>query len=655
MFDFLRIACALPAMSVGNVDYNMKKMLEKVDEAEEKMADIVLFPELSLVGVTCGDLFFQKVLKEEVCSAIGRIAQYTRETRSVLVFGAPLSVDGNLYNCAVVCAGGAVRGIVPKTILSSSREFSERRWFASGSGMQKKQVLPLEIGLSGEEPITLGGGQIFRIPDLCTFGVEIGDEILSPVSPGQYLALSGAEVLLNPCAVPGMVGKRQTRLETAKEYSLRTVSDFAFSSAGRLESTTDVVYTGQSAIAEKGKILAENEKPIESESLIVSDVDLGRIRADRERNKEFSDTQSAMGRGRTCALTVLPHHESASDGRLRPISKLPFVPSTKKERDERCFELFEYQVAGLRKRLETVGGKLVIGVSGGLDSTLALLVSAETVRSMGRPMTDVHGITMPCFGTSERTHGNATALMEALGVTSKEIPIGEAATLHCEDIGHPLDVFDATYENLQARERTQVLMDYAGMIGGFVVGTGDLSELALGWCTYNGDHMSMYGVNASIPKSLIRWMIDAIAEKEWFRGASDILRDILDTPISPELLPPDASGKIAQETESIIGPYALHDFFLYYFVRYGFPPEKIYYLACEAFGKDFDRPTILKWMRTFFKRFFSQQFKRSCSPDGVTLGSVALSPRGDWVMPSDVGSKMWLNRLDEMSIDDLYY
>jgi NAD+ synthase (glutamine-hydrolysing) len=461
------------------------------------------------------------------------------------------------------------------------------------------------------------------------------------------LCMNGAELILNLSASNEVIAKRQYRRNLVSQQSARCFSAYVYCSAGCTESTQDLVFSGHSMIAENGAILAENQKLLDTDYVLTMDIDLGKLRADRLKNRSFADAARVYGHGEPVQPVALTE-EMASDGSLYPLEKLPFVPSGRQNRQSRCMDIFQMQVAGLKKRMTVTGGKAVIGVSGGLDSTLALLVSAEAARQLGRPKTDVVGITMPCFGTTDRTFNNSLELMKTLGITSLTIPIAQAVEQHFRDLGHDKSVTDLTFENSQARERTQVLMDYAGKVGGFVVGTGDLSELALGWCTYNADHMSMYGVNASIPKTLIRWMIDSLVEYNIFPDSTEVLKDVLDTPISPELLPPDENGKIAQQTESIVGPYALHDFFLYYVLRFGFTPEKIYYLACRAFREDFDRETIKKWLKTFYRRFVYQQFKRSCLPDGVKVGSVCLSPRGDWRMPSDASASAWLSRAEKL-------
>ena len=454
-------------------------------------------------------------------------------------------------------------------------------------------------------------------------------------------------MILNAAASPELAGKKTQRAEEIKVHSARCSCIYAYASVGFTESTTDLVYSGHSLIAQNGRILAESDGVVASDYLLVQDCDLGVIRASRRKNATFRICAQRYAGG---MLTVEGGADTLrSDGSLYPLQKLPFIPQTRAQRQSYCNSVFQLQVTGLKQRLSAIGGaKAVIGISGGLDSTLALLVAVEAMRQMGRPASDVYGITMPCFGTSDRTYSNSWELMRTLGITAREISIKNAVSLHFEDIGHDPAVHNATYENAQARERTQILMDVAGMVGGIVVGTGDLSELALGWCTYNGDHMSMYGVNGSIPKTLIRWMIDAISETDSFASSRAVLQDILDTPISPELLPPDAEGKIAQCTEDLVGPYALHDFFIYHALSFGFSPTKIYTMACRAFAGDFDAATIKKWLVSFYRRFFSQQFKRSCMPDGVKAGPVGLGPRGDWVMPSDAAARVWLEEAERL-------
>lgn len=647
MFDFVRIACVVPQLRVGDVEYNLSHMLGYAEKAEAKKADYVVFPELCLTGYTCGDLFFQNALQTAAINAVGDYASATSEYGFTSIIGAPIVIDGQIYNCAVVISGGRIIGIVPKVFIPNYNEFYEHRWFSSGVDLSIQTVSSEEIGLGGGYDIPVGRDLIFSAHG-CRFGIEICEDLWTPLPPSTFLAINGAEVIFNLSASNETIAKRKYRRSLVTHQSGACTCAYAYVSSGSGESTTDLVFSGHSAIAENGTLKAENKNLIDSDYMLCTDVDIGRVRADRMKNKCFKDSTLLYGTMQPCRTVTAMPTVARSDGSLYSVEKLPFVPSVKNDRIGRCMEIFEMQVAGLKKRISVTGGKVVIGVSGGLDSTLALLVCVQAMRELGRDVTDVVAITLPCFGTTDRTYNNALLLMERLGVTSKEISIKEACTLHCEDIGHPIDEFDVTFENVQARERTQVLMDYACKIGGFVVGTGDLSELALGWCTYNADHMSMYGVNASIPKTLIRWMIDSISDSEYFSSCSDVLKDVIDTPISPELLPPDEKGVIAQKTEDIIGPYALHDFFLFNMLRYGFSPDKIYALAKTAFSDDFDSDEILKWMKSFYRRFFTQQFKRSCLPDSVKVGSVCLSPRGDWRMPSDASAALWLGIIDKL-------
>ena len=644
MLDFIRIACAVPAVKVGDVVKNTQDICHCLERADEEKADILLFPEMAMTGYTCQDLFFQDALYQAVTEGLERICACSQAHPHVTaVVGLPVRLGMRMFNCAAVISGGVVRGLTPKTYIPNYNEFYEKRWFSSGTELTDGTV---DLGgRIGSVPIYQQ--PLFRVGDGTLVGIEICEDLWAPLPPSTILALSGAEVILNLSASNEAIGKRVYRRDLGKHQSAALNCVYAYCSAGWTESTQDLVFSGQSFVAENGVILQESKELIATDYLLIQDCDLGKIRADRRRHKSYQDAAERYGQkapvvdAAVCSLR--------SDGVLYPVQKLPFVPSAKADRAQRCMEIFHMQVAGLKQRLSVIGdAKAVIGISGGLDSTLALLVAVEAMRQLGRPVTEVHGITMPCFGTSDRTYGNAWELMRTLGVTSREINIREAVLKHFSDIGHDPSVHNGTYENAQARERTQILMDCAGMAGGIVVGTGDLSELALGWCTYNGDHMSMYGVNASIPKTLIRWMIQAISEMPAFSSSKAVLQDILDTPISPELLPPDAQGKIAQYTEDLVGPYALHDFFLYYALRYGFAPGKIYTLACRAFAGEFDSQTILKWMQVFYRRFFTQQFKRSCMPDGVKVGSVSFSPRGDWRMPSDASFRLWLDQLQTL-------
>lgn len=645
MLDFIRIACAVPPVQVGNVIQNTQDIRGFLARADEQGADIVLFPELSLTGYTCQDLFFQDRLNEAAIYGLEQIAACTASHPAITaVVGLPVRTGQQMFNCAAVVSQGKVWGLVPKTYIPNYNEFYEKRWFSSASDLTLETVT-LSASLR-DIPILKQG--LFRLGDGVTLGIEICEDLWTPIAPSAILALSGAEIILNLSASNETVGKAAYRRDMVRHQSGSLNCVYAYCSAGFTESTQDMVFSGQSMIAENGTFLAQSQDPIATDYLLVQDCDLGRIRSERRKNKSFQDV-AAQYRDRLASPIPVNASAPRSDGTLYPLQKHPFLPASRQDRAQRCREIFHLQAAGLKRRLSIIGNACpVIGISGGLDSTLALLVSVEAMRQLGRPASDVHGITMPCFGTSDRTYRNSWTLMQALGITCKEVSIKEAVSRHFSDIGHDPQVHNGTYENAQARERTQVLMDYAGMVNGIVVGTGDLSELTLGWCTYNGDHMSMYGVNASVPKTLVRWMVDAISEMPEYTAAHDVLQDILDTPISPELLPPDPHGKIAQQSEDLVGPYALHDFFLYYVLRFGFTPRKVYTLACRAFAKDYDTATIKKWLKTFYRRFFTQQFKRSCMPDGVKVGTVTLSPRGDWRMPSDACAQVWLEEADTL-------
>ena len=643
MLDFIRIACAVPAVRVGDTAKNAEDICAYIEKADGVRADIVLFPELALTGYSCQDLFFQDTLWTGVQQGIRKIADCTKNHPGLTAaVGLPVRTGMRLYNCAAVISRGKIHALVPKTYIPNYNEFYEKRWFSSGAEVTE------DVAELDGEPVPILPRAIFRIGGGALLGVEICEDMWTPLPPSTFLALNGAEVILNLSASNETIGKRAYRRGLVQHQSAALNCVYAYCSAGSTESTQDLIFSGQSLIAEDGRLLAETEEPIASDYMLVRDCDLGRVRADRMKNKGFKDA-AQQNQGSPAVLIDTNAPELRSDGADYPLSKLPFVPTGKENRVRRCMEIFHMQVAGLKQRLSILGSaKAVVGISGGLDSTLALLVSVEAMRRLGRSASDVCGVTMPCFGTSDRTYNNSWELMRTLGISCKEINIKDAVNLHFSDIGHDPNIHNGTYENSQARERTQILMDYASVVGGIVVGTGDLSELALGWCTYNGDHMSMYGVNASIPKTLIRWMIDAISEMPAFAPSRAVLQDILDTPISPELLPPDAEGKIAQHTEDLVGPYALHDFFLYYVLRFGFRPTKIYTLACRAFAGDFEPEVIKKWLKTFYRRFFTQQFKRSCLPDGVKVGSVTLSPRGDWRMPSDAGARLWLDEVEQL-------
>ena len=645
MLDYIRIACAVPAVKVGDVRKNTEDICAFVEKADAANSDIVLFPELCLTGYSCGDLFFQDTLWRAVKTGLKEICACSEKHPALnIVIGLPVRLNSKLLNCAVLIRNGGLRGIVPKTYLTDA----EKRWFVSGADL-KETAAGLDVFGGKEFGFTsVGTDLLFEIGDGAVVGIEICEDMNAPIPNSVFLAVNGANVILNPSASPEQVGKHRQRTDRVKANSVAGTCIYAYASAGSTESTADQVYSGHSIIAENGTVLKENGSLIDGDYMIVQDCDLGRINAERRKNPSFRQAVSIYGSREYLIEPMSGDVGLRSDGVLYPIQKLPFVPSVKAERDAYCKEVFRIQAAGLAQRLKTIGANAVIGISGGLDSTLALLVCVEAMRQLGRPAADIYGVTMPCFGTSDRTYHNSWELMKTLGIHAREISIKNAVTLHFEDIGHDQSVHNGTYENSQARERTQILMDYASVVNGIVVGTGDLSELALGWCTYNGDHMSMYGVNGSIPKTLIRWIIEAVAEEDVFASSCEVLMDILDTPISPELLPPDAQGRIAQQTEDLVGPYALHDFYLYHMLNFGFSPTKIYTLACRAFKDDFEPAVIKKWLRTFYWRFFTQQFKRNCMPDGAKALPISFSPRGDWNMPSDATARIWLEETEQL-------
>ena len=650
MLDYIRIACAVPPVKVGDTVKNAEDICRYIEKADEAGADLVVFPELALTGYTCQDLFFQDALHEGVKAGLRKVAECSKaHPRLTAVVGLPVREGMRMYNAAAVVADGCVH-LTAKTYIP----VGEKRWFDSVSDLPEwGEMVHLEdLGLDNcrQMEIPMAKNLIFTLPEGTKLGIEICEDLWSPVPPGTMLALNGAEIIVNLSASNELAGKRAYRRDLVKHQSAALDCVYAYCSAGYTESTQDLVFSGQSIIAEDGTVLAETQQSVASDYLLVTDCDLGRIRANRRKNKSFADTAAAMKPAFRPYEAWFPNNtQFRSDGSLYPLQKLPFIPDSKEDRQARCREIFQLQVTGLKQRLRCIGNaNAVIGISGGLDSTLALLVAVEAMRQMGRPAADVYGVTMPCFGTSDRTYNNAWELMRKLGISCKEINIRKAVSQHFEDIGHDSSVHNATFENSQARERTQILMDYASIVGGIVVGTGDLSELALGWCTYNGDHMSMYGVNGTVPKTLIRWIIETVADDPAFAASKEVLMDVLDTPISPELLPPDAEGKISQQTEDLVGPYALHDFFLYYVLRFGFRPGKIYTLACRAFRNDFDAETVKKWLKNFYRRFFTQQFKRSCMPDGVKVGSVGLGPRGDYLMPSDATARIWLDEVEKL-------
>lgn len=646
MLDYIRIACAVPPVKLADVDRNTQDICQRMAEADEQGCDIVVFPELAMTGYTCQDLFFQDALLGGIKRGLQQIidcsAQHPAVTAAV---GLPVVIGGQMYNCGAVISGGKLQGLVPKTYLPNYSEFYERRWFSSSEDMPQKYVAAAELGLTGED-IPVGRDLLFSIGDGTLMGMEICEDLWTPMAPSTLLALNGAEVIVNLSASNETVGKRKSRQDLVKHQSSVCGCIYAYCSSGCTESTQDLVFSGHSMIAERGVILAENPKLIDTDYMMIQDADLGKIRVKRRQNKSVRDAVSFYSRVEPMRTVKCGCGNLRSDGSLYRLSQYPFIPAGSD--DSRFLEIFGIQSAGLQQRLNLLGTKAVVGVSGGLDSALALLVCVDAMKKLSRPVSDVCGVVMPGFGTSQRTHKNALELIRALGVTCYEIDIQPAVLQHFRDIGHDSNTYDATYENAQARERTQVLMDLAGKVGGIVIGTGNLSESALGWCTYNADQMSMYSVNGSVPKTVVPHILQALANGTVCEQIREVILDILDTPISPELLPPAADGSICQKTEDIVGPYTLHDFFLYYVVRYGFEPGKIFTLACRAFAGVYEAEVIKKWLKVFYSRFFSQQYKRSCMPEGVKVGSVCLSPRGDWRMPSDASARMWLAQLDNL-------
>lgn len=643
MRGLVRVGAAVPSLALGNVKENMKRHLAMMREAKEKHVSIVTFPELSLTGYTCGDLFFQRRLLDDVTDALLTLKNEMPEG-ILAVVGAPLEIEGALYNCAVVLHKGEIISAVSKTFLPNNGEFYEKRWFQSGDARRDASVAIPKLKTD------VCRQAIFEMEDGVRFGIELCEDLWAPLPPSTMLSVEGAEIILNLSASNELLSKREYRQQLISQQSARCQCGYVYVSAGMGESSSDLVFSGHSVIASCGTVIRESEGYLADNYLMTADIDIDRIRADRMKQSSFADCAAqvrAMWKQepnilRTMENALLPD-DAAPDYR---VSKHPFIPSDKASRQLRCAQILAMQATALARRLAVTGGKVVVGISGGLDSTLALLAACKAVDMLHLPRTNILGITMPCFGTTDRTYHNALDLMTSLGVSQREIPIHKAVRQHFADIGHDESDHSVTYENCQARERTQVLMDVANKIGAIVLGTGDLSEIALGWCTYNADHMSMYGVNSGVPKTLVRWVIQTAAENEAFSSSRECLQSILDTPISPELLPPDEKGNILQQTEDVVGPYALHDFFLYYAIRFGYPPKKVFDLCCIAFEDDFSCETILKWLNNFYRRFWTQQFKRNCMPDGVKIGSIALSPRGDWRMPSDAQYKAWMDECD---------
>lgn len=641
---YVRIAAASPKIKVANPEYNKVQILEIIHEAERLDAAILVLPELSLTGYTCGDLFYQKTLQSGALDALQWLLDKTAGIHLLTLVGIPVVAGDKLYNCAAAIFNGQLLGLIPKKYVPNYKEFYEKRWFSPWN-----ESISRHINLLGCE-IPFGSIIFESTAPSFVLGAEICEDLWAPIPPSSYLTLAGANIIANLSASNELVAKSTYRRQLLLQQSARSICAYAYASAGVHESSTDLVFSGECVIAENGILQAAGSRFSRENQLTIADIDIDCLNYERQYNKSFSENPSDRCGERWITRVVLQYGKSMNipkDGLRRKIARNPFVPEDPATVNERCEEIFQIQVAGLAKRIEHTGSqKAVLGISGGLDSTLALLVTKKTFDLLQRPAQDIVAVTMPGFGTTDMTHENALELMRALGVSIMDVDIRKACLQQFADLGHDAAIHDVTYENVQARQRTQLLMNLANKVQGLVVGTGDLSELALGWCTYNGDHMSMYGVNSGVPKTLVKFLVKWVAETLMTKETGDILRRILDTPITPELLPPDPDGRIRQKTENLIGPYELHDFFLYYAIRYGLKPEKILYLAVQAYGDKYPEQEIKKWLQLFYRRFFSQQFKRSCLPDGPKVGSVSLSPRGDWRMPSDASAEIWLKELD---------
>lgn len=637
-FGFIKVAAAIPAVQVANCTANIIAIEQLVKQASAKGVQLIGFPELCITGYTCADLFHNQLLITQAEKALAELIHHTAQLNIVTIVGLPIRIQNQLFNCAVVFQKGQILGVVPKKHLPNYNEFYEKRWFASAADTTTNELL-----ICGQK-VPFGEHLLFESPQV-TFSIEICEDLWTPIPPSSIDALAGSHVIFNLSASNELIAKNSYLRDLIKQQSARCLAGYVYASAGFGESSTDLLFAGNGLIAENGTLLAENERFSLEEQLIVSEIDVERLQHDRQKNSTFM--QGLAHTELDTHITTVPFELPKTELELtRSVYATPFVP-TDERMSESCEEILNIQVNALATRLHHTHIKhVVLGISGGLDSTLALLVCARTCDKLGLSRQNIIGITMPGFGTTDRTYQNATKLVTNFGATLREISIKDACNQHFKDIAHDPTLHNVTYENTQARERTQILMDVANQCNGLVIGTGDLSELALGWATYNGDHMSMYAVNNSIPKTLVRYLVRYAASGETDKKAQTTLLDILDTPVSPELLPADENGLISQKTEDLVGPYELHDFFLYYMLRYGFAPAKIFYLATKAFAQTYDDACIKKWLKVFLKRFFAQQFKRSCMPDGPKVGSVNLSPRGDWRMPSDASSELWLNDCD---------
>lgn len=635
---YVRVEVVTPDIKVADCFFNTEQICSRIDKAYDAQVSVIVFPEMCITGYTCNDLFLQDTLLSDAQKSLATITEYTKGKNMLTVVGLPFEYCNKLYNVAAVIKDGVILGLVPKKYIPNYNEFYERRQFTEGFDKAVK------VCVAGQQTY-MGSRILFRCSDFekLVVGVEICEDLWTPLPPSVNHAMNGATLIVNPSASNETVGKEDYRRSLVTGQSARLVCAYAYASSGDGESTQDIVFGGHDIIAENGTLLAETS--LFANDSVINDIDFDRINSERRRMSTFTSATD------NDEYTVVDFSLAGTEytSLVRFIDPHPFVPENEATRNKRCEAILSIQAMGLKKRLAHIGCKnVVIGISGGLDSTLALLVAVRAYGLLGLDMSGIHAVTMPGFGTTDRTYDNAVKMIKSLGCTFHEISIRESVTRHFEDIGHDINVHDVTYENGQARERTQILMDIANKVNGIVIGTGDMSELALGWATYNGDHMSMYGVNASVPKTLVRHLVRYYAEVLADSTLAKVLYDVLDTPVSPELLPPDENGQIEQKTEDLVGPYELHDFFMYYILRFGIHPAKLYRIACAAFRPDYSEETILKWLKTFYRRFFAQHFKRSCLPDGPKVGTVAVSPRGDLRMPSDACARIWLKELDEL-------
>ena len=635
---YVRVEVVTPDIKVADCIFNTEQICSRIDKAYDAQVSVIVFPEMCITGYTCNDLFLQDTLLSDAQKSLATITEYTKGKNMLTVVGLPFEYCNKLYNVAAVIKDGVILGLVPKKYIPNYNEFYERRQFTEGFDKAVK------VCVAGQQTY-MGSRILFRCSDFekLVVGVEICEDLWTPLPPSVSHAMNGATLIVNPSASNETVGKEDYRRSLVTGQSARLVCAYAYASSGDGESTQDIVFGGHDIIAENGTLLAETS--LFANNSVINDIDFDRLNSERRRMSTFTSATD------NDEYTVVDFSLAGTEytSLVRFIDPHPFVPENEATRNKRCEAILSIQAMGLKKRLAHIGCKnVVIGISGGLDSTLALLVAVRAYGLLGLDMSGIHAVTMPGFGTTDRTYDNAVKMIKSLGCTFHEISIRESVTRHFEDIGHDINVHDVTYENGQARERTQILMDIANKVNGIVIGTGDMSELALGWATYNGDHMSMYGVNASVPKTLVRHLVRYYAEVLADSTLAKVLYDVLDTPVSPELLPPDENGQIEQKTEDLVGPYELHDFFMYYILRFGIHPAKLYRIACAAFRPDYSEETILKWLKTFYRRFFMQQFKRSCLPDRPKVGTLALSPRGDWRMPSDASSALWLKECEQI-------